>query len=465
MKKLVIGLIIILGILANYAVFCSEDKTAFKDDIIFTLQIEGAAAQDYQVFYSIEDGFSESASIMIHYEPSEGKKLLEFAIPSDSQKLRLDFGITAGEHMIEAPIFMYKGSELYASAEGLLASCEAQSMIESCTQNGEEIVLITNGEDSNMVFDLSSLTLEERVSLFDRSLQTRRNLFKMAFLDVVLLGLIVGLIKFGAQLRNYCREVWQNKKVIYDFSKNDFKVKYAGSYLGIFWAFVQPLVTIGVYWFVFQVGFRSGSVVEGYPFIVWLISGLVPWFFYVEAISSGTNCLLDYSYLVKKIVFPINVLPLIRVLSTYYLHIFFMVFQTVVFLVYGCAPDLYWLQLIYCEICLIVMLVGSIYATSALVVFFKDLSQIITIVIQIGVWLTPILWDYRSVLGNSKLLFVLKLNPMFYVVEQYRNALIDKAWFWENYYLTIYFWGFNIAMFGIGTFLFRKLKVHFADVI
>lgn len=266
-------------------------------------------------------------------------------------------------------------------------------------------------------------------------------------------------------IKKYVFELVHNKNMIVEFSKNDFKVKYAGSYLGVVWAFIQPIITILVYWFVFQVGFRSGSVVEGYPFILWLISGLVPWFFFVEALSSGTNCLLDYHYLVKKVVFPIHTLPMIRILSTYYIHLFFMLFLFLVFLFYGIYPNRYWLQILYCEVCIVVLLIGIVYTTSAFVVFFKDLSQIIVIVVQIGLWLTPILWDYQLVVHNKILAFLLKLNPVFYIVQQYRNALLYKKWFWENMIWTIYFWVITSIVLIIGVFLFKKLKVHFADVL
>lgn len=87
--------------------------------------------------------------------------------------------------------------------------------------------------------------------------------------------------------------------MLYFLSVNDFKTKYAGSYLGVIWAFVQPVVTVLIYWFVFEVGFRSGSV-HSVPFILWLVAGIVPWFFFAEAWGSATNCLMEYSYLVKK---------------------------------------------------------------------------------------------------------------------------------------------------------------------
>ena len=122
-------------------------------------------------------------------------------------------------------------------------------------------------------------------------------------------------------------ELWQSRKLIWKLAKNDFKTKYAGSYLGIIWAFVQPVITILVYWLVFEKGFsakaemfKSGVEV---PFVVYLTSGLVPWFFFSEAVSSSTNALIEYNYLVKKVVFKISILPLIKILAACFIHVFF----------------------------------------------------------------------------------------------------------------------------------------------
>ena len=110
---------------------------------------------------------------------------------------------------------------------------------------------------------------------------------------------------------NMLKEIISNRKLIWDLSKNDFKTRFAGSYLGIIWAFVQPIVTVLVYWFVFEKGMhasginlRSGITA---PFVLWLIAGLVPWFFFQEVLSGGTNALMEYSYLVKKVVFQIDI--------------------------------------------------------------------------------------------------------------------------------------------------------------
>ena len=106
------------------------------------------------------------------------------------------------------------------------------------------------------------------------------------------------------------KDIFGNLKLISELSKNDLKKRFADSYFGILWAFVSPIITICVYWFVFTVGMRGGgNEVNGYPYVLWLISGLIPWFLFSDILTSGTSVLLEYAYLVKKIVFNVSILP------------------------------------------------------------------------------------------------------------------------------------------------------------
>ena len=125
-------------------------------------------------------------------------------------------------------------------------------------------------------------------------------------------------------------ELFQSRHLIWKLAKNDFKKRYAGSYLGAVWAMVQPVVTVLVYWFVFEVGFRSPGTNEvlKVPFLLYLVAGIVPWFFFQDALTGGTNSLLEYSYLVKKVVFKISVLPIVKIISAMFVHIFFVCFIT-----------------------------------------------------------------------------------------------------------------------------------------
>ncbi|MCR5790256.1 MAG: ABC transporter permease [Lachnospiraceae bacterium] len=263
------------------------------------------------------------------------------------------------------------------------------------------------------------------------------------------------------------QELWQNRTLIWKLAKNDFRTRFAGSYLGIFWAFVQPVITIVLYWFVFAVALpqRAAAVRGGIeiPYILWLIAGIVPWFFFSEALGSGAGSLLEYNFLVKKVVFKISILPIIKIVSALFVHIFFVAFVLILYSCYGLFPDVYTLQILYYSFCMFIFVLGISYITCSVMVFFRDLGQIINIVLQVGIWATPILWNIDTL--NPKWHWVFKLNPMFYIVQGYREALIDKRWFFENPLQTAYFWLLTVIVFIFGALIFKRLKVHFADVL
>lgn len=163
-------------------------------------------------------------------------------------------------------------------------------------------------------------------------------------------------------------ELYHNRGLILTLAKNDFKTKYAGSYLGIVWAFIQPIVTIMVYWFVFTIGLKAGDMAE-YPFVLYLISGIVPWFFFQDALNAGTNGLIEYNYLVKKVVFKISILPMVKVISAFFVHVFFVVFALVVCAANGYPPTVHTIQIIYYTGCTFVFSLALVYITSAVVIF------------------------------------------------------------------------------------------------
>lgn len=263
---------------------------------------------------------------------------------------------------------------------------------------------------------------------------------------------------------SFIKGICQSRKLILQLSKNDFKTKYAGSYLGIVWAFVQPVVTVVLYWFVFEKGLRSGSMLN-VPFVLWLIAGLVPWFFFSDALNGGTSALIEYQYLVKKVVFQIDILPIVKLFSAMYVHVFFVLFMLVLYACYGMFPTVYTLQVLYYSFCVFAISLGICYITASVVCFLRDLTQIINIILQVGMWMTPIMWVFEKMELPEWLRVIFELNPMFYIVQGYRDALINHVWFWERPGITLYFWGLTIVVGVYGVHLFKKLKVHFADVL
>lgn len=256
----------------------------------------------------------------------------------------------------------------------------------------------------------------------------------------------------------------KNRKMIASLAGNDFRTKYAGTQFGIVWAFVQPVITVAIYIFVFQVIAKANPLEDGFPFVLWLIAGMVPWFFFSEAVTNGTGCLIDYSYLVKKVVFHIDVLPIVRVLSAIFVHLFFVVLTMIIFAASGEQPTVYCLQILYYMVCGIVLASAISYITSSVVPFFKDFTQTVNILLMIGMWVCPVMWDYKTVLAE-RFHWILKLNPVFYIVQGYRDALVAKIWFWERPIGFVVFWIEVFFIWIVGTQMFDKLRVHFSDVL
>jgi len=260
----------------------------------------------------------------------------------------------------------------------------------------------------------------------------------------------------------FLKDIYQNRRLLQDLVKNDFKSRYLNNYLGILWAFIQPTISILIFWFVFQVGFKAAHV-QDVPFILWLVAGMIPWFFLSEALPSATNAILDNSFLVKKIVFRVSLLPIVKITSAVIVHLFFMVFMMSMYMLYGYAPNLYWLQMFYYLFSAIILLLGISWITSSVVIFFRDLGQLVSMSIQFGFWLTPIFWSLTMVPQEYRWLF--ELNPAHYITQGYRDALINHVWFWEKPMEALLFWGITLIFFALGAIVFRKLRPHFADVL
>lgn len=260
----------------------------------------------------------------------------------------------------------------------------------------------------------------------------------------------------------FIRELFRERKVVWQLARNDCKARFAAAGLGVVWAFLQPLLNILVVWFVFQVGFKSMPV-ENVPFIVWYIPAFLSWNFFSEAISQSTNSLMEYSYLLKKVNFKVEIIPLIKVVSAAIIHVGFILFIVIVNLVYGRMPTVFFTQMIYYFFCAFCLSASFGWLLSSLTIFVKDVANIVAVILQVGFWATPLFWDPS---GMSEIVQnVLKLNPMYYVCMGYRESIVNGVPFWAHRIQTAYFWIFVIIVFCAGNKLFAKLKPYFDDVL
>lgn len=452
------ALVLIAGIIGYY-------HPVWNGTWTLTLTVSSDVSKDdaYQLFY-ITQGDGETAGFCEEQSMQEIVRAgmqtnLSFPIPNGTKKIRLDVGQSRGTIKLREIRFHCGRQDITPDAD-ILANIDGSMGISSVSFQDGMGTVVSDSDDPYMIWDFSIFGTEEK-SLEMRKVFTavRKGL---ACLAVAFLLLV--FLRRSDDLFDFAVLIYRNKSMIFQLSVNDFKTKYAGSYLGIFWAFVQPVVTVLVYWFVFEKGLKSGHMAN-VPFVLWLVAGLIPWFFFSDAWNGATNALIEYHYLVKKVVFQIAILPVVKILSVWYIHVFFVLFTLVLYMGYGYFPDVYTLQVFYYMVCTFVLVLGISFATAAIVAFFKDLSQIIGIVLQIGIWMTPIMWEIGSMGLSERMIRIFQLNPMYYIVSGYRDALIGKVWFYEKMGLTVYFWTVSLIMFVMGLFIFKRLKVHFADVL
>ena len=253
------------------------------------------------------------------------------------------------------------------------------------------------------------------------------------------------------------------RKLIVTLAKNDFRKKFAGSYMGILWALVQPVVTVLMYWFVFQVGLRQTQSYGGVPFILWMLAGLVPWFYFNDALTGGTNSLVEYSYLVKKVNFNVAIIPSVKLLSGIFVHTAFLVFIVVLNCVYHIPLSVYYLQVFYYFFCTVALLFAQGMLFAAIMPFFGDMSNLVGVILQVGFWATPIVWNSDTVTENVRRL--LSYNPMYYICNGYRDSFLFHVGFWEQPIQGVTFWVTTLLTMWLGLSLFRKLRSDFVDVM
>lgn len=260
----------------------------------------------------------------------------------------------------------------------------------------------------------------------------------------------------------FLKEIVLKWSIIMQLVRNDLKNRFLGTYLGVVWAFLLPFFMIFVMRFVLQNGLKIGNI-GGYPFLAWLVPSQAVWTFFAEGISFSSSTFLEYSYLIKKVNFKISILPIVKLFSAIFVHLVFLIVVLIILFISKIPFTFYWFQFLYYLFCVFTLMLGLGWILSSLTVFIRDVTQVITVILSFGMWLTPIFWDINGMTGKFK--YVLMANPMTYITEGYRKSFIYGTPFWDNPLWTLYFWIFTIVVLFTGIFIFKKLKPHFADVL
>ncbi len=262
--------------------------------------------------------------------------------------------------------------------------------------------------------------------------------------------------------RHLLRNVISHRSMILALALRDLQSRYVGTLGGMLWAFAHPLAVVLVFYLVFAIGFRSQGPVNT-PFILWFVGGLVPWFFFSEALQAITHSVTRNSHLVKKTVFPTEVLPLVHLVAGLIPHGVFLAVLAGLMLFFHVPFLPERLLFLYYLLCMGALLLGLGWLLAALQVFYRDIGQALTIVLNLWFWSTPIVWS-ADIMPPSIAAWLV-YNPMNYIVSGYRNTLIFQTVTWPPLEQSLVFWLATLLLLALGSLIFYRLKPEFADVL
>ncbi len=255
------------------------------------------------------------------------------------------------------------------------------------------------------------------------------------------------------------KDLYAYRELLKNNIKKDVRGKYKGSFLGVIWTFMNPLLLTLVYAIVFPYLMR-GATYEHYT--TFLVIGILPWNYFGTTITTGTYTVIGNGGIIKKVYFPREILPvsvvtsgLINYLITLVILAFFLIFSGIGFNIY-----ILWLPLIIFT--QYVFTLGIVFITSALNVFARDLEYLIGFFINLMFYATPILYSIE-IFGDSKIAKIIRFNPMGAIINSYRDVL-----YWGNMphlKSLLIVLAFSLIFCYIGLLIFRRLSKGFAEEV
>lgn len=251
---------------------------------------------------------------------------------------------------------------------------------------------------------------------------------------------------------------------ILKMARADLVKTYSGSALGWAWAVIRPVVTILIYWFAMAVGFKKNGTVDGYPYFLWLVSGLVPWFYMSDMLTQGTDCMRKYRYLITKMHYPVSTIPTFVSISKLCVNLILLLVVMIIYAALGFLPTVYYFQV------LLYVLLSFLFCTSwalfaaPISAISQDFSNLVRSFVFAILWVSGIFWDVEGV-DNQVVRTILQLNPVTYLVSGFRNSLMSRCWFFQHPRQFAVFLAELLLMFLLGLWSYKKLRKEIPDVL
>ncbi|MCP8617484.1 ABC transporter permease [Salirhabdus salicampi] len=265
------------------------------------------------------------------------------------------------------------------------------------------------------------------------------------------------------------KEQFKHFYLIRRLSLYELKSSNNNNYLGMAWEIINPLIQVMIYWFVFGYGIRQREAIEvadgmAVPFLQWMLAGIIIWFFFYQSTIQASKSIYTRLRMLSKMNFPMSVIPNYVIFSQFYIHIVMALITIIIFQFSGYPINVYYIQLIYFLFATFAFIYALALITSTLSTIVRDVHMFLNATLRMLLYLSPILWTL-TVLPSS-IQTIMKLNPLYYLIEGYRSGLLGLGWYFvEHWQYTLYFWGLTLLLFFVGASLHVKFRRHFIDFL
>jgi len=254
------------------------------------------------------------------------------------------------------------------------------------------------------------------------------------------------------------RDIWEYRELLYFLTWRDVKVRYKQTVVGFLWAIIQPFLKMVVFSIIFGTLAKMDS--EGFPYPIFLYAGLLPWQFFASSVSRSGESIVASTNLITKVYFPRLVIPIASVGACLVDFAISFIILVILMLYYNVVPTLSMFMVLPLILATIFTALGVGMFISALNVAYRDFRYIVPFLVQIWMFLTPVIYSTGIIPENWRWLIL--LNPMAGIVDAYRSAILGKPFGWGNLGISM---GMAVVIFLCGLMYFRKTERYFADIV
>lgn len=254
------------------------------------------------------------------------------------------------------------------------------------------------------------------------------------------------------------KDLYEYRELLKTNVKKDIRGKYKGSFLGILWSFLNPLLQVIVYAIVFPYLMR-GATIENY--VVYLVTGIIPWSFFSTVVGVGTTVIKSNQGIIKKVYFPREILIISQVISGLVNFFISCVIILLFCLGFGVGVSIHILFIPVIAIIQAILSLGILFITSSINVYIQDLEYIVSFLLNMAFYGTPIIYEISQFASAGTLLKFIELNPMTPIINAYRDVFLYHQW--PNPSGLIYVAILGLIVLVVGYLIFRKLEKGFAE--